>query len=142
MSEESLTPFFLCLKITGQNEKLPGTKFIKRTCLRHLSSLVDILIFILPTGTRLETVQQATSCHSFGSVRSNLQFCFMHRILQIYETRVPTCNGKTGKPGKMGMHFPVREKSGNFEQTGKVRENHTKYWKTEGISEKIFFNDI
>ena len=43
------------------------------------------------------------------------------------------------------MHFPVREKSGNFEQTGKVRENHTKYWKTEGISEKnylLFFNDI
>ena len=39
--------------------------------------------------------------------------------------RVPT---RTGKPGKMGRHFPVREKSGNFEQTGKVRENHTKYW--------------
>ena len=44
--------------------------------------------------------------------------------------RVPT---RTGKPGKMGRHFPVREKSGNFEQTGKVRENHTKYWKTQGI---------
>ena len=42
--------------------------------------------------------------------------------------RVPT---RTGKPGKMGRHFPVREKSGNFEQTGKFRENHTKYWKTE-----------
>ena len=42
--------------------------------------------------------------------------------------RVPT---QTGKPGKMGRHFPVREKSGNFEQTEKVRENHTKYWKTE-----------
>ena len=41
-------------------------------------------------------------------------------------TRVPT---RTGKPGKMGRHFPVREKIGNFEQTGKVRENHTKYWK-------------
>ena len=56
--------------------------------------------------------------------------------------RVPT---RTGKPGKMRRHFPVREKSGNFEQTGKVRENHTKYWKTEGISEKnylLFFNDI
>ena len=51
--------------------------------------------------------------------------------------RVPTRTGKTGKPGKMGRHFPVREKSGNFEQTGKVRENHTKYWKIEGISEKI-----
>ena len=39
--------------------------------------------------------------------------------------RVPT---RTGKPGKMGRHFSVREKLGNFEQTGKVRENHTKYW--------------
>ena len=36
--------------------------------------------------------------------------------------RVPTRTGKPGKPGKMGRHFPVREKSGNFEQTGKVRE--------------------
>ena len=56
--------------------------------------------------------------------------------------RVPT---HTGKPGKMGRHFPVREKSGNFEQTGKVRENHTKYWKTQGISDKyylLFFSDI
>ena len=40
-------------------------------------------------------------------------------------------DGKTWKTWKMGRHFPVREKSGNFEQTGKVRENHTKYWKTE-----------
>ena len=38
----------------------------------------------------------------------------------------------------MGRHFPVREKSGNFDQTGKVRENHTKYWKTEGISDKYY----
>ena len=28
----------------------------------------------------------------------------------------------TGKPGKMRVHFPVRQKSGNFEHTGKVRE--------------------
>ena len=35
--------------------------------------------------------------------------------------RVPT---RIGKPGKMGRHFPVREKSGNFDQTGKVRENN------------------
>ena len=56
--------------------------------------------------------------------------------------RVPT---RTGKPGKMGRHFPVREKSGNFKQTGKVRENHTKYGKSQGISEKfylLFFSDI
>ena len=28
--------------------------------------------------------------------------------------------------------------SGNFEQTGKVRENHTKYWKTQGIWIKYY----
>ena len=49
--------------------------------------------------------------------------------------RVPT---RTGKPGKIGRHFPVREKSGNFEKTGKVRENHTKYWKTQGIWDKYY----
>ena len=45
---------------------------------------------------------------------------------------------RTGKSGKMGTHFPVREKSGNFEQTGKVRENHTKHWKTQGILNKYY----
>ena len=49
--------------------------------------------------------------------------------------RVPT---QTGKPEKIGRYFPVREKSGNFEQTGKVRENHTKYWKTHIISDKYY----
>ena len=44
----------------------------------------------------------------------------------------------------MGRHFPVGEKFGNFEQTGKVGENHTKYWKTKGISDicyLLFFSD-
>ena len=54
---------------------------------------------------------------------------------------------QSGKVGtlKMERHFPVREKSGNFEQTGKVRENQTKYWKSQGISDKyylLFFSDI
>ena len=44
---------------------------------------------------------------------------------------VPTWTGKTGKPRKMRKLFPVREKSGNFEQTGKVREFYQKYWKSE-----------
>ena len=56
--------------------------------------------------------------------------------------RVPT---RTGKPGKMGRHFPVREKSGNFEQTWKskvkVRENDTKYWAFRKIL-FVIFNDI
>ena len=46
-----------------------------------------------------------------------------------YVYRVPT---RTGKPGKMGRHFPVREKSGNFEQTGKVREKSGKTTQNTG----------
>ena len=42
-----------------------------------------------------------------------------------------------GKPGKMRKLFPVREKSGDFEQTRKVREFYPKYWKNEGILPKI-----
>ena len=32
---------------------------------------------------------------------------------------------RTGKAGKMGRHFPIREKSGDFEQTGKAIEFQT-----------------
>ena len=39
---------------------------------------------------------------------------------------VPTGTGKQAKPGKMGMRFSVREKSGNFTQnTGKISINYT-----------------
>ena len=51
--------------------------------------------------------------------------------------RVPTRSGKTGKPGKMGRHFPVREKSGNFEQTGKVREKSGKTTQNTGKLRKF-----
>ena len=63
-----------------------------------------------------------------------LQKNLCHFCLWAFEkVRVPT---RTGKPGKMGRHFPVREKLGNFEQTGKFRENHTKYWKIQGILDR------
>ena len=42
---------------------------------------------------------------------------------------VPT---STRKPGKMGVHFLVREKPRNFEHTGKVWEFYPKYWKGGG----------
>ena len=42
---------------------------------------------------------------------------------------------RTGKPGKWEGIFQSG-KSRNFDHTGKVRENHTKYWKTEEISDK------
>ena len=35
---------------------------------------------------------------------------------------------KSGKTWKMGRHFPVREKSGNFVKTGKIREFYSEYW--------------
>ena len=44
---------------------------------------------------------------------------------------VPTGTGNQGKPRKMGGHFPVREKSGNFVKMGKVREFYSKYWKNQ-----------
>ena len=56
-------------------------------------------------------------------------------VFEIYDTsRVPTRTGEPGKPGKMGRHFPVREKSGNFEQTGKVREKSGKITQNTGNS--------
>ena len=52
----------------------------------------------------------------------------------LLQDRIPT---QTGKPGKMAKHFPVIEKSGDFEQTGKVRENHIKYLKTQEFQTNI-----
>ena len=49
------------------------------------------------------------------------------------------------KTWKNGKAFSSREKSGNFDQTGKVRGNHRKYWKIHRISDKyyvLFFSDI
>ena len=48
-------------------------------------------------------------------------------------TMVSTGTRNQGKPGKMGRHFPVREKSGNFVKMGKVREFCPKYWKNRKI---------
>ena len=60
-------------------------------------------------------------------------------------SRVPTQTGKPGKPGKpgkMGRHFPVREKSGNFEQTGKVREKSGKITQNTGKLREFEINII
>ena len=82
----------------------------------------------------IEKIQDRTKQlikRSLGRVRFT-EFCA--------NSRVPT---RTGKPGKMGRHFPVREKSGNFDQTeksgkitqntGKLREFQTKIM--------LFFSD-
>ena len=70
----------------------------------------------------------------FCGVRSNRKetFLYVYNTSASHLIRVPTRTGKPGKPGKMGRHFPVREKSGNFEQTGKVREKSGKITQNTG----------
>ena len=43
------------------------------------------------------------------------------------------------KSWKKGEHFPVREKSGNLEHTGKIMEFYLKYWESEGILASFSF---
>ena len=50
---------------------------------------------------------------------------------------VPTGIGNQGKPGKMGRHFPIREKSGNFVKTGKVREKLGNFAQNTGKTGKF-----
>ena len=46
---------------------------------------------------------------------------------------VPTGTGNQGKPGKMGRHFPVREKLGNFTQNaGKIGKKLKRILKKSG----------
>ena len=46
---------------------------------------------------------------------------------------------RTGKPGKMGRHFPVREKSGNFGTDWKSREESYKILENSGNFRQILF---
>ena len=43
----------------------------------------------------------------------------------------------TVEPGKCIPIFQSREKSGDFEHIGKVREFYPKYWKSDGILPKL-----
>ena len=62
--------------------------------------------------------------HIFAEDKTqNVDFVVLYRNpdsdYKCNEFRVLTGTGKPGKPGKMGEHFPVREKSGNFVHTEK-----------------------
>lgn len=67
-------------------------------------------------------------------VKQVLKFHFCSVEYMDHVIVVPT---STGKPRKVGKHFPVREKSENFGQTGKVREFYTKYWKCQRILDNL-----
>ena len=72
--------------------------------------------------------------------KSQVKFTMSFKMFFII--RVPTRTGKPGKPGKMGRHFPVREKSGNFEKTGKVREKSGKIKLNTGKLQEFEINII
>ena len=78
-----------------------------------------------------KTPDEPLVCHSF--VQRLFTRSFIHLSICVL-TRVPTWNGK---PGKLGRHFPVREKSGNFEQTEKVREKSVKTTQNTGNWDKL-----
>ena len=78
-------------------------------------------------------------------------YAFVHRSRNIAAGKIknllqltgfPLGTGKPGKPGKMGRHFPVREKSGNFKQTGKVREKSGKITQNTGKLREFEINII
>ena len=108
-------------------------------CSRPLAGLFNEKIRMLDGGA-LEIADVAGEdtatyiCRAYNGIGDGATREYTLRVNSTYipcsDIRVPM---RTGRPGKMGRHFPVREKSGNFEQTGKIMENHTKYWKTQGI---------
>ena len=71
----------------------------------------------------VERICRESNCYDPERVKNFLK---VSRFVSCHYNRVPTWTGKPGKPGKMGRHFPVREKSGNFDETGKVREKSGK----------------
>ena len=62
-------------------------------------------------------------------------------VHQVQEVSIIIQHGshKDWKPGEMRKLFPVREKSENFEHTGKVKEFYPRYWKREGILASFYF---
>ena len=79
------------------------------------------------------------NCIYIRSAPFNLSFLNLVNEKDKIAGMYPGFPPQTGKPGKMDKLFPVREKSGNFVQTGKVREIWTKYWKSRKFREFQFF---
>ena len=87
----------------------------------------------------------ATLCESETGVCDDCQHNTAGMFIMIIsakncpDTKLEQSSHSDWKTWKMGRHFAVREMSGNFDQTGKVRENRTKYCKTAGISDKCYW---
>ena len=85
-------------------------------------------------------MKQRKHINGFKTLKKLIHLQFQVQLF--YFIGVPTRTGKPGKPGKMGRHFPVREKSGNFKQTGKVREKSGKITQNTGKLREFEINII
>ena len=81
---------------------------------------MSVAIGILYSSVKLLSSWTVQSRYTPLKVNKNSKICLeWHLSLTTVYRRVST------QTGKMGRHFSVREKSENFEQTGKVREFQT-----------------
>ena len=120
---------YIIVQMIGTNRILENCRSLaKYKCWKNM-----IHLFILP---RLRVGFLDFSCIAAGILLVNFKMSEIVTInpeLLICESRNVICkfsnfyygshrDWKTGETWKMGRHFPVREKSGNFVKTGKVRE--------------------
>ena len=75
-------------------------------------------------------------CCYFFSSRVNVSGKFKFQINRSNAVQGSQLDWKTWESWKA---FSSQRKVREFEQTGKVRGNHTKYWKTPGISDKSYY---
>ena len=115
-----------------------------------------VLIFCVKISTMWLGVYILTKGRACSERSSTIVFLFVVIFLsrvnasgkfkfQINRSNVAQGSHSDWKTWESGKAFSSQRKIREFEQTGKVRENHSKYWKTLGISDKsylLFFNDI
>ena len=109
----------------------------------HADSVRDVAVPGATSGLQGEGLEGTTLRHQNHGrkVRLGLNRTHVNSFLCSF---IPRGSHSDWKTWKMGRHFPAREKSEEFEQTGKVMENHTKYWKTGNYRPMLFviFSDI
>ena len=99
----------------------------------HARNSFDATSAALIKAVESDTFKNKGEYEAVTEVKSVLQIYF--RLNHLSKMRNPQSSYSDWKTWKMGRHFPVNKMSGNFEQTEKVGENHTEYWKFRQISE-------
>ena len=96
--------------------------------------LFGLYLYLSTCGSGWGTRELWRTLHLNKTITMDKHVDFMFAV----SSPLQSCQGSHSdwKTWKNGKAFSSQEKSGNFEQTGQVRENHTQYWKTQGIWNK------